>query len=145
MRASVPRVVFDTNVVLSTLLFGGSRATRLRQAWRSSAIVPLVSRTTAAELVRVLSYPKFKLSAADQHELLGEYLPMAEVVLVPESLQSLPVCRDPFDLPFLQLASVAGADALVSGDADLLVLRDQVSFPILTMAEFFDSFLSATA
>ena len=56
--AEPQRVVLDTNVVLSALLFsGGGGAARLRQAWQSCRFSPFVSSATAQELVRVLGYP----------------------------------------------------------------------------------------
>ena len=47
---------------------------------------------------------------------------------------AVPECRDPFDRPFLELATAARADALVTGDADLLALADSFAVPILTPA-----------
>jgi predicted nucleic acid-binding protein len=47
----------------------------------------------------------------------------------------VPACRDPNDLPFLQLAFASTADALISGDADLLVLATKSHIPILTLAQ----------
>ena len=132
----VPRVVLDTNVVLSALLFRTGAPARLRLAWQNGALRPLASTATVAELVRVLTYPKFKLSAAEQHELLADYLPMTEVVQVPDPPPQVPRCRDPFDLPFLQLAAAAGADALVSGDADLLALAGELPFAVVTPAAY---------
>lgn len=119
---TVPRTVLDTNVVLSALLFGGGATARARQAWQGGLLLPLVSTATAQELIRVLAYPKFKLSAAEQQELLADYLPFAEVVTVPEPPPRVPDCRDPHDLPFLHLAVAGRAELLVSGDADLLAL-----------------------
>ena len=117
-----PRVVLDTNVVLSALLFGGGPAARVRVGWQSGRFVPLASRATAQELVRVLAYPKFRLSAGEQEELLADVMPWVEVVDVPDPPPTVPTCRDPFDLPFLQLAIAGRARALVSGDRDLLAL-----------------------
>lgn len=116
----VPRVVLDTNVVLSALLFVGGPTAALRAVWMSERFIPLASPATAQELVRVLACPKFKLTASEQQDLLADYLPWAQVVRVPEPPPATPRCRDPFDLPFLQLAITGKADALVSGDKDLL-------------------------
>lgn len=135
----VPRVVLDTNVVLSALVFPGGLAGRIRHAWQRGDYVPLVSAVTVAELVRVLAYPKFRLSIAEQEELLADYLPSTEVVRIPEPPSAVPYCRDLHDLPFLHLAAAAHADALVSGDADLLVLAGQPGFHILTPATFIET------
>jgi len=118
------RVVLDTNIVLSALVFGGGTPGRLRHAWQQGALVPLVCTTTAQELVRVLAYPKFRLSSQDQEELLADYLPYAQTIQIPQPPPVVPECRDPLDLVFMQLAMAGRATVLVSGDKDLLVLAD---------------------
>ena len=128
------RVVFDTGTVVSALLFAHGRLAWLRAHWASGACTPLLSAATAAELTRVLAYPKFELSADEQHELLGDYLPYAEVVARP---RRCPIrCRDPADQPFLDLAHGGGATVLVSGDADLLSLAGLVAFDIESPAVY---------
>lgn len=129
---SASRLVIDTNLVLSALLFRQGRLTPLRRAWQLGHCLPLVCTATISELMRVLSYPKFKLSVADQHELLADYLPHCETVNLPEPLPMIPDCRDAFDRPFLHLAVAGSADALLSGDQDLLVLNGQLRCPIIT-------------
>lgn len=137
--AGQPRVVIDTNLVLSALVFAHGRLTPLRQAWQAQRIQPLVSRVTAAELIRVLAYPKFKLSPEEQRELLADYLPYCKTVRIPEPPPKTPACRDPFDVPFLQLALAGKAKALVTGDRDLLSLARGFACPILGAEEFIDS------
>ena len=132
---SPPRVVLDTNVLLSALMFHGGSLAWLRHAWQSGSVRPLASRHTVEELIRVLAYPKFKLTSADREELLGDYLPWCETVTVPDGID-VPDCRDPSDRPFLALALVARADALITGDQDLLVLADVFPVPILPPARF---------
>lgn len=116
------RVGLDTNVVLSALVFGGGQAGQLRRAWQAGAFVPLASAVTVQELVRVLAYPKFALTRAAQDELLADFLPYAQTVRMPQPPPPVPECRDPLDVPFLQLAVAGQAQRLVSGDKDLLVL-----------------------
>ena len=127
-----PRVVLDTNVVLSALLFAQGRLAPLREAWQRAAFQPLVSSSTAAELMRALTYPKFKLSRDEQQELLADYLPYCTTVRVPAELPETPACRDPADTPFLQLALAGEADYLVTGDQDLLSLAASFPRPIIT-------------
>ena len=125
------RTVLDTNVLVSALLFPEGSASWLRRMWRSGAILPLASRETASELIRVLGYPKFSLTRDEREDLLADYLPYCEPVVVEEPL-TLPDCRDPFDRPFLALAVAGEADALVTGDADLLALAPDFAVPIIT-------------
>jgi len=124
------RVVFDTTAVVSALLFPSGRLAWLRQHWGEGRCVPLISRATAAELTRVLRYPKFGLSTDDARELLAYYLPYCEVIEAAEKCAS--VCQDANDQTFLDLAQSGKADLLVSGDQDLLALAGQTTFLIET-------------
>ena len=132
----IPRVAIDTNLVLSALVFAHGRLSPLRLAWQGGFCQPLVSSATAAELIRVLAYPKFKLTTENQQELLADYLPYCTTVRMPAKLPATPDCRDKFDLPFLQLAVAGKADCLVTGDQDLLSLADQFTCPIITADQF---------
>ena len=130
------RVVIDTNAVLSALLFKSGAMAPIRDALQRGACVPLVSRDTAEELIRVLAYPKFELDTAQQQTILAEYLPHCETLPQPKTRTKLPKCRDEDDQPFLLLAAASGADVLVTGDKDLLALQGQVKFRILSPGEF---------
>lgn len=130
--ATPPVVVLDTNLVLSALVFAGGRLAPLRTAWQSGRIVPLVSTATASELMRVLGYPKFKLSAEDRDELLADYLPHCRSVRIPARLPKLPQCRDVNDQMFIELAGAGKPDFLVTGDKDLLVLAAEFGQRIVT-------------
>lgn len=131
-----PRVVIDTNLVLSALVFAQGRLTPLRHAWQSMHCEPLLSSVTAAELLRVLAYPKFKLTVAVQQELLADYLPYCTTVRMPTKLPAIPACRDPYDASFLHLAAVGKAKYLVTGDQDLLSITDRFVCPIVTADQF---------
>lgn len=141
------RVVLDTNVVLSALVFSGGQAAQLRLGWQQGAFVPLASTATAQELVRVLAYPKFGLSKAEQDELLADYLPYAQTVRIPVPPPAVPACRDPMDLPFMHLAVAGQAQALLTGDKDLIALAaefEQASgCRIVTMGAFLKSVQTA--
>lgn len=134
------RVVLDTNVVLSALVFRGGAAAQVRQAWQRGRVLPLASTATVQELVRVLAYPKFRLSPADQDELLADYLPYAETVPIPQPPPTVPDCRDALDMPFMQLAVAGKAQVLVSGDRDLLAIAADFelasSCPIMALDVF---------
>ncbi len=83
----------------------------LRNAWQARVVQPLVSTVTAHELIRVLAYPKFRLSPVEQRELLADYLPYATTVTVPQPPPRVPRCRDSFDQCFLELALAGNAHA----------------------------------
>ncbi len=128
------RVVFDTNTVVSALVFTAGRLAWLREHWRERHSISLVSHAIAAELKRVLGYRKLKLSVEYQFELLGDYLSYCETIEVKEIC---PIqCRDAKDQPFLDLAYSGKADLLVTGDEDLLTLAGQTKFVIATPEEY---------
>jgi putative PIN family toxin of toxin-antitoxin system len=128
------RVVIDTNVLLSGLLFGGAPE-RIRDLWVLGRLVPLLSRETFAEFRRVLAYPKFRLTPAEITMIVEEELiPYAEVVEA--TVDASGVCRDPYDDKFLSLAASGRADYLITGDQDLLVLRSFNKVGIVTVSEF---------
>jgi putative PIN family toxin of toxin-antitoxin system len=129
------RVVFDTNVVISALVFSG-RLAWLRPACTTGAVSPIICKETTEELLRVLAYPKFRLARGDQEALLVDYLPFAEVVKLPQQRPPLPKpCRDRDDAVFLDLAIAAQCDALVTGDTDISVLRSSAPCIIWSVTE----------
>jgi putative PIN family toxin of toxin-antitoxin system len=133
-------VVFDTNVVLSALLFRAGRLDWLRAHWQESCVVPLISPATARELTRVLGHSKFRLSEQYRLEALALYLPYCESL---DPVDKCPVeCRDSKDQLFLDLAQSGNADVLVSGDADLLILAGQARFLIESPEAYKQRFFS---
>ncbi len=134
------RAVIDTNILLSALVFSSGSLSRFRQLWQNEAFKPLVSKPTVTELIRVLAYPKFKLTPIEREDLLADYLPYCETVPLPIELPQIPPCRDPYDEPFLQLALFGQAEYLVTGDRDLLSLADAFDRPIVTATHFLDLF-----
>lgn len=135
---SVPRVVLDTNCLISALIFSRGKFAWLREAWQTKRFTALASHDTVSELIRVLAYPKFKLTREEQETLLADFLPYVETVKIDTTLDGLPNIRDADDIIFLVLADAGRADALVSGDGDIQAVRDQFHIPILTVAEFAD-------
>ncbi|MDM7954449.1 MAG: putative toxin-antitoxin system toxin component, PIN family [Cyanobium sp. CZS 25K] len=130
------RVVLDTNVLVSALLFENGRLAWLRRSWQSGEIRPVLAEPTARELIRVLAYPNFGLTRPTIDRLLGDVLPWCETHAGPIQPCQHQV-RDPKDQVFLDLALAAGVPVLVSGDGDLLASKNQLQpLLILTPAEF---------
>lgn len=134
------RVVFDTNVILSAVLFRSGRLSWLVSLWESGRCVPLVSKESVSELIRVLTYPKFALTLLERQTVLEAFLPYTEAVQTQES-GNLPICRDPHDQKFLVLAACGNADRLVTGDKDLLSVDNFTACPIITPNQLRDEFL----
>jgi len=110
------RVVLDANVVLSALLFSRGRLAWIRHALARGDFVALTSRATSEELIRVLSYPKFRLTPEDIAAVLADYLPFTETIHVGAMPGRVPQTPDPDDQIFLELAVAGNAAFLVTGD-----------------------------
>jgi uncharacterized protein len=131
-----PRVVLDTNVLISALLFTGPPA-KLVTLWQKGRIVLLVSKEVLVEYLRVLSYPKFGLTGEEIKELVGEaVLPYVETVTVGEHPPV--IMEDPADDKFLFLADDGRARHIVSGDKHLLSLEKYQGIEILQVRSFLE-------
>jgi hypothetical protein len=135
-RITPVRVVLDTNVVLSIVVFHDARFDPLVRAWRSREVVPLVDRHCVEELARVLDYPQFAHRYGGREAALAEYLPYTETVDTEGRGAGLARCRDPDDQKFIVLADVGRAAALVTSDAMLLGVRRRVRFAVETPKAF---------
>ena len=130
------RAVLDTNVLLSALLFGG-RLERLHRAWRAGRFRLVMSRETTEELLRVMAYPKFRLTHAEITFLFDtELLPYADVIELPASKSKQRWSRDPEDDKFIRCAEAGKCTRLITGDDDLLTLKRVGKVVILSPAEY---------
>jgi putative PIN family toxin of toxin-antitoxin system len=129
----VIRAVLDTNVVVSALLFDG-QASRLLALWQQRRFIPVISRPILQEYLRVLAYPKFKLTAQEVRDAIEQLLPYAEVASPSRRLRV--IRRDPDDNRFLECVVAAKAQYLVSGDDDLLSLGTFQGIRVVSVAEF---------
>jgi putative PIN family toxin of toxin-antitoxin system len=127
------RIVVDTNVLVSGLLFGGVPG-GVVALWQKGKVRPLCSKEIIEEYLRVLAYPKFRLGEPEiEFILTHEILPYFEVIAVPPGKPM--VAADPADDKFIWCALAGGATAIVSGDEHLLKLKDS-PVPVLSAAEF---------
>ena len=114
---TVIRVVLDTNVLISSILFKGELA-RLVDLWKNGKIVQVVSRETFDEFRAVLEYPKFRLTKGEIKSIIEEeVLPFFEIVETAAEVSE--ICRDRDDVKFIACALSASADFIVRGDKNL--------------------------
>ena len=84
----------------------------------------------------MLAYPRFRLTVEDRENIIVHYMEHAEAIKQPRTRARLPRCRDPDDEMFIRLAYAAKADAILTGDEDLLSLAPDSSIPILIPVAF---------
>jgi len=126
------RLVFDTNIIISALLFDGSKPSK---AFDIGIRTLLFSLPTLAELEEVLWRNKFDRYIS--HEERKRFLTSLILHSTPiETNETISECRDPKDNKFLELAVCGKADFIISGDEDLLVLNPFRNIQIITPDSF---------
>jgi len=132
------KVVLDTNILVSALLFRGELS-RIVELWKNGRLIPLISKATFQELKAVLEYPKFRLTKDEIRTIVEEeILPFFEVVEVADDVSG--ICNDPDDDKFISCAISASADVIVSGDKHLYELHAYKSVRIIRVADLMKMF-----
>lgn len=134
----MPKVVLDTNVLLSGIAYPASIPGKIISEWRGGSIDLLLSAYILEELRRVLPRLAHRhgLSGAEIDDLVDALSIQAEII-EPEPSNN-PRLRDAADEPVLDTLltalTISEADYLITGDKDLLAVAER--FPILTPAQF---------
>ncbi len=130
------RVVLDTNVLVSALLWPGN-PTKLIEFAADGVVQLFASKLLIEEFSDVLQRPKLAVRVAatgmSATELVQQYQRLAHRVTASKLITR--ISRDIDDDAVLACAITAKADAIVSGDQDLLTLRSIDGIPILTVAQ----------
>jgi len=134
----VIRIVLDTNVIVSALVFGGVPRGVLELA-EAGECQFFYSEPIQTEVRRVLS-EKFEWPQAILREALPVLWSMGELVVPRMTLDAVP--DDPDDNRILECAVEAQAQVVVSGDHHLLALQKYKSIRIVTPRQFIELFLS---
>lgn len=135
-RENNVRIILDSNVLLSGLLWQGAPHALLNLT-RNGNVELVSSPALLAEFTDVIQRQKFagilQQTSRTPERILAELRQLIEIVIAPPLPE--PVCRDPDDDAVLACAIAAQVDAIVSGDDDLLTLKQFQGIPILTTAE----------
>jgi putative PIN family toxin of toxin-antitoxin system len=131
------RLVLDTNVAVSGLLWDGPPRRLLEQAIDDDTIELYSSPALIDELRNTLGYQKLARRIASHQTsieaLVAQY--RALLILVSPIHRPGAAARDPDDNEVLGLAVAAQVDLIVSGDDDLLSLKTFRSIQIVTPAD----------
>jgi uncharacterized protein len=131
------RWVLDTNLLVSRLLAPSGTAARAVDRALATGVL-LVSEATLTELAQVLARPRFDpyVTHAEREHFLRLLGGVSRMVHITRRIQA---CRDAKDDKFLDVAINGEADAIVTGDKDLLVLNPFHGIPIVIATEFLAS------
>ena len=127
------RVVLDSNVLVSGVVYPMGIPGRILDAWRQGSIDVVLSRYILDEMVQVLpKLPRLQLTSAEIRDLAGS--PLYQAAIIEPDSEIEPALRNPADQQILGTLRASQADYLITGDKDLLALADR--YPILTPAAF---------
>ncbi len=128
-----PRIVLDTNVVISAILFGGTPATIIKKIIRGE-VQGFTSLFILDEILDVLQRPKFGLTPKQAFSIVEDYQDLCELVGPTIQVQAVP--DDPDDNRILECAQESSAQYIITGDNHLLKIRKWEDIPILSASEF---------
>jgi putative PIN family toxin of toxin-antitoxin system len=131
----VLKVVLDTNILISAILFGGKPRQILEKAIRGEIRLCL-SEPILEELKGVLQRSKFDYSPEMIQFILTELTGIADVVNPSEMIDL--VLEDPDDNRILECAVEAGANYIITGDIHLLKLSRYRNIGVLNAAAFLE-------
>ena len=127
------RVVLDANVLVAAYAARGLCESVLEICLENHEIV--LGEEILAEVEKALEL-KLKMSTAAVREVIAQIRTTARIV-APAPIEA-GACRDAFDLHVLGVALTAHADAIVTGDKDLLALQKHGDIPILSPRGFWE-------
>ena len=134
----VIRVVLETHVIISAMLFKGELS-GIVTFWQRGKMIRVISKETFDELITVLKCPKFPLSSNEIKAIIENEI-LAFFEIVESSKESKRVCRDPNDDKFISCAISASAKYIVSGDKDLSELKKYKTVKMITPSKFLRMF-----
>ena len=134
-RASI-RVVLDTNIFVSAIVFGG-KPRRIIDSVALNTISLVMAEEMVTEMRRIV-VDKFPDFLRDLHKV--EKLIESDAIWVKLGLVGVSASRDPDDDKFIEAALMGEAQYIVSGDKDLLDLRNYEGVQIMSPAEFLRRF-----
>ncbi|MBC2593523.1 putative toxin-antitoxin system toxin component, PIN family [Ruficoccus amylovorans] len=137
------RFVIDSNLLISRLLLPDSASARAVRCALACGTL-LFSKESLTELGQVLQRPKFDryLTLPERRHFLLLLHRIGQEVVITRRVQA---CRDPKDDMILEVALNGQAHAIITGDKDLLVLHPYLGVPILTAAQFLETYGSDAA
>jgi len=133
------RVIIDTNVYISALGFDNILLKLLNICIESKFVQIYISDRIHKEIEEVIfrdSFDKKIKNSLSRLEKL-EFLQNLRLVTTTTEVEiQLNICRDPKDDKFLELCNTINADYLITGDKDLLDIKQFESTKILRPSEF---------
>ena len=132
------KLVLDANVFISAFIWGGVPRSIIKRYVQVLDTL-FVSREIIDEIKRVLGLPKFEeFRNIGFDSIIVHIETYGRMVVIHSKHRVAGVCRDPKDNIYLECALAAGADYLITGDKDLLVLKEYGGVTIVNARSYLD-------
>lgn len=132
------KIIVDTNIVASGVFFGGPPR-KVLEAIASEKVAAFAADEITAEYHETIAELLDRYNARFDAKGLSRFETMLNRI---EPKTKVDICRDPDDNKFISCAIDAKALYIVSGDKDLLTIKDYQGVEIVTAREFCDRYLS---
>ncbi len=127
------KIVLDTNLLVSGIFWGGTPL-KILDLWKKKRIELVASQSTLDEYLRTIQKIAERTGRAELSRAWSLILPSRlRLVSVRKSFR---LCRDPGDDIFIDCAIAGRAHYIVTGDQDLLVLKQVMSVRIVNDKHF---------
>jgi len=131
------KIVIDLNIFISAYLSGGiPREITKRYAKRLDTLY--ITDDIIDEIEKTLKKPKFKLTQSQIDGIVTGIVTYSEKVTVLPQHRVQGICRDPKDDKYIECALASQADCIISGDKDLLTLKEYNGVKFITARDFLD-------
>lgn len=137
MSEKTPKVVVDTNILISSLIKPSDQFQALFDLVEKNKVILAFSWHTLEEFLITLARPKIrKLTKMEGKEIAVFTDLLISKALFVEPYDKIKICRDPFDNKFIETAAVAKASYIVTGDKDLLEIKEYHGIEIIKLSGF---------
>lgn len=133
------KVVLDTNILISALVFGGKPRTIFEHIVVLKNVTGLISKSVLNELLGVLEI-KFKYSH-NQLVKIEKLIKENFVLIHPRKIPKI-IKEDSFDNQILAISDETPVDYIISGDNHLLKIKIYKKIPIITPHVFVNKILN---
>ena len=131
---NILRVVLDSNVLLSALIFGGKPREVIEWLIKNATVVYSAEIITEIRRVVTAKFPSFSTELSLVEKLLER-----DAIKVKIGSLNITASRDPGDNAIIETAMIGACQYIVSGDNDLLVLKAYEGITLLRPADFLNS------
>ena len=130
------KVTLDTNILISALGWKGN-PNQVFSKVVNGEVEMIISDEQFSELEETLEYPKFQFTEEQKNRFKSLILEIAKFIKPVEKIDTIK--NDPDDNMVLEAAVAGNVDYIVTGDSDLLELKEFRGIKIITAKEFLEA------